>query len=135
MCMLVKYGPSSARTSFLQKLVGNSNPMEALNYYFTRSARRLLQSGNGRSVDKCTLKLRMLAKYSAGKGRSHIKLQCIRVAINQPVQKLVGVVAATVEPISLQQKSVLQSSPIAKTSRNNLSSSFRLGRQLQAAIY
>ena len=43
-----------------------------------------------------------------------IALQCIRLTINQPVQKLVGVVAATVETVSLQQKSVSQSSPIAK---------------------
>ena len=36
------------------------------------------------------------------KDPSHIKLQCIQLVINQPVQKLVGVIAATVETISLQ---------------------------------
>ena len=66
------------------------------------------------------------------KDRSHI---CFRLAINQPEQKLVGVVAATIEAGSLLQKSVSLSSPTVKVNRSNLSSLFRLGRQLQAVIY
>ena len=62
------------------------------------------------------------------KGRSHI---CIRLAINQPEQKLVGVLAATVETVLLQQRSVSLSSPNAKANRCDLSS-FRPSRQLQA---
>ena len=53
------------------------------------------------------------------KGRLHVKLQCsIRLVIDQPVQKLVGVVAATIETVSLQQKSVSWSLPNAKATRS-----------------
>ena len=58
----------------------------------------------------------------------------ILASLNQPEQKLVGVVAATVEAASLQQKSVSQLLLTAKANRSYLSSSFRLGRQLQADI-
>ena len=44
----------------------------------------------------------VLVCFQLEKGRSHT---CIRLAINQPEQKLVGVVAATVEAASLQRKS------------------------------
>ena len=50
------------------------------------------------------------------------------------MQKLVGLLAATVETVSLQQRSVSLSSPNAKADRSDLSSSFRLGHQLQAGI-
>ena len=81
------------------------------------------------------LPLHILAKYSAGKGSfAYIKLQCIWLAINQPLQKLVGVVAATVEIFSLQQKLVSQWLPTSKANRSNLSSSLRLRHQLQASI-
>ena len=63
----------------------------------------------------------------------HICIQ-LYVAIAQPEQKLVGVVAATVEAGSLQRKSVSSSSPTIKVNRSNLSSSFRLGCQLQVII-
>ena len=39
---------------------------------------------------------------------------CIRLAVNQPEQKLVGIVPATLEEVSLQKKSVSQLSPTAK---------------------
>ena len=52
---------------------------------------------------------------------SHIKPQCIRLAIkNQPVQKLVGVVSAPTETVLLKMKSVSQSLPATKANRNNL---------------
>ena len=49
-------------------------------------------------------------------------------------QKLGGVVAASVEAVSLQEKSVSQSSPTAKANRSDLTSLFRVGCQLQADI-
>ena len=76
----------------------------------------------------------MLAKlvcFQLEKGRTHT---CIRLAINQTEQKLVGVVAAAVEAASLQQTSVSQLLPTTKANRSYLSSSFRLDRQLQADI-
>ena len=48
--------------------------------------------------------------------------------------KNVGVVAAMVEVVSFQQKTVLKSSQTAKADRSDLSSSFRLGHQLQTGI-
>ena len=69
--------------------------------------------------------------FQLEKGKLHI---CIRLAINKPEQKLVGVLAATVEGVSLQHKSVSQSSPTTKSNRSGLSSLLRLGRQLQAGI-
>ena len=48
-------------------------------------------------------------------------------------QKL-GVVAATVEAVSLQLKIVSQSSPTAKANRSDFSSSLGLGYQLQAGM-
>ena len=92
----------------------------------------------GCSVDKCKFKLPAIAHacqasvcFQLEKGHSH---SCIRLALNQPEQKVVGVVAATVEAASLQQKSVSQLSPTPKGNRSYLSSSFRLGRQLLADI-
>ena len=82
------------------------------------------------SVDKCIFKVPAIAQaasmLSAGKSHSHTY---IWLAFNQPERKLVGVVAATVQAVSLQQKSVSQLSPIVKANRSYLSSSFRLGSQ------
>ena len=64
----------------------------------------------------------------------HVKLQCIQLVINQLVQKLIGLLEAIVETVSLQRKSVSWSSPNAKANRSDLSSSFRLGGQLQAVV-
>ena len=80
---------------------------------------------NGRSVDKCIFKLTTIAHacqasicFQLEKGLSHT---CIQLAVNQPEQKLVDVVAATVEAASLQP-------PTAMAKGSYLSSPFRLGR-------
>ena len=78
--------------------------------------------------------MRTLAKLSAEKGY-YYNSTFGYIAINQLIgqeHKLVGVVAAKVEAVSLQRKTVSQSSPTAKANRSNLSSSFGLGCQLQA---
>ena len=85
----------------------------------------LLQSGNGRWAAKRIKISRHCACFSiSASGYTY-------PSISQE-QKLIGVVAARVETTSLQQKSVSQSSPTAKANRSDLTSSFWLGRQLQA---
>ena len=69
-------------------------------------------------------------KYSTGKGSFAYQASMYPVSHQSASAKLVGVVVATVESVSLQQKSVSQSSPTTKANRSYP----LLGRQLQASI-
>ena len=81
--------------------------------------------------------LRMLAKLYVFSWKRVVRIlawSCIRLALNQPEQKLVGVVAAAVEAASLQQKTVLQLLLTVKANRSHLSSSFSLGQASLIAL-
>ena len=97
------------------------------------AACRLLQSGNGRSVDKCIFKnFPPLCQVHAFSWKRVVHIYSIRLAINQPIAKTHGSCCNYSACSNRSQYRRRRQPP--RLNRSNLSYSFRLGHQLQARI-